>query len=101
MIFGRGKFSTGERTGSSLDRELPPTVGWLLTRTFSPLLFITQSHKATEGGRGMKENDRGKLAVAPPKKKDDSPSISRETARSFFVALWLGVFGVPGEAWSI
>ncbi|CAD7852244.1 MAG: hypothetical protein, partial [Olavius algarvensis Gamma 1 endosymbiont] len=24
----------------------------------------------------MKENDRGKLAVAPPKRKDDSPSIS-------------------------
>jgi len=37
----------------------------------------------------MKENDRGKLAVAPPKRKDDSPSISRETARSFFVASWL------------
>ncbi|CAD7846518.1 MAG: hypothetical protein [Olavius algarvensis Gamma 1 endosymbiont] len=35
----------------------------------------------------MKENDRGKLAVAPPKRKDDSPSISRETARSFFVPL--------------
>ncbi len=39
----------------------------------------------------MKENDRGKLAVAPPKRKDDSPSISRETARSFFVALCLCV----------
>ena len=44
----------------------------------------------------MKENDRGKLAVAPPKRKDDSPSISRETARSFFVALCLCVRKKPG-----